>query len=345
MSTIPVQTTSKRNLSLEVCKLIAACFVVFIHVPFPWPAGEFVLCLARFAVPLFFAISGWYSYRTDAGKLLRRMGHVLLLELTGIVIMELWRAFAAEYTGWNAPDALRESLPDAAALKLWLLFNEDPFGGQLWYLSASAFSYGVLWLCTKLGVTRRGYRPLYILGLILLCSHLAMGELSRFTGLSVYFKIPRSGLFYGLPMFLMGLFLREHRDALLERLKTPWLVLLVFLGTGMSLAEWKTFGVYDLYLGLLLTVSGLLLLTCRYPGVPRWMTVPAVLCGPISTAVYLVHMAGHDIYLGFFRWRVEQYFGAAEPWLQPLAVLALSLAAALAWQSGLWLLRRLRGGK
>lgn len=321
----------QRNLSLEVCKLVASFFVVFIHVPFPWPAGEFVLCLARFAVPMFFAISGWYSYRADAGKLLRRMGHVLLLELTGIVIMELWWAFAAVYTGWNALDALKQSLPNGESLKLWLFFNEDPFGGQLWYLSASAFSYAVLWLYTRLGLSRNGYRPLYILGLILLCSHFAMGELSRFTGLTVFFKIPRSGLFYGLPMFLMGLFLREHRDVLLEKLKTSRLVLLMILGTGMSLAEWKYFGVYDLYLGLLVNVPALLLLTCRHPGVPRWMEVPAALCAPLSTAVYLVHMAGHDIYLGFFQWRVEQYFGAAEPWLQPLGVLALSFGAALVW--------------
>ena len=81
LSSSPPERTARRNLTLELCKLIAACFVVFIHVPFPAPAGEWVLCLARFAVPMFFAISGWYSYGAAPNKLLHRMVRVLALEL------------------------------------------------------------------------------------------------------------------------------------------------------------------------------------------------------------------------------------------------------------------------
>lgn len=321
----------RRNLTLECCKLIAACFVVFIHVPFPQIAGEFALCLARFAVPMFFAISGWYSFRTAPEKLLRRMGHVLLLELAGIAVMELWRCAAAAYTGQNILHTLLGTLPNGAAVRMWLLFSDDPFSGHLWYLSASAFCYGVLWLYMKLCFPRRGYRPLYLLGPALLCAHLSMAELSRYTHLTVFFKIPRSGLFYGLPMFLLGLFLREHRDTLLGRLKTSRLVLLILLGTGLSLAEWKFFGVYDLYIGLVLTVSGILLLTARHSSVPRWMEQAAALCGPVSTGIYLIHLAVHELYLSFFQWRGEVYFGAAEPWLRPLTVLAMSLAISLCW--------------
>lgn len=334
--------TRQRNLSLECCKLIAACFVVFIHVPFPWPAGEFLLCLARFAVPMFFAISGWYSYQAAAPKLAKRLGHVLLLELTGIGIMKLWGIAAAIYMGMDVLTMLRESLPNWEQLKLWLLFNEDPFSGQLWYLSASALCYAVFWLYTRLGGTRWGYRPAYVLGFCLLCVHFAMGELSRYTGLVVFFKVYRSGIFFGLPMFLLGLFLREHRDSLLDKLNTPQLLLLLACGTACSIGEWKYFGIYDLYIGNLVSVSALMLLTSRYPGVPRWLEGGAAAFGTVSMVVYLVHLAMNDIYLGFVQWRLEQYVGNAEPWLRPLGVLALSLAAAVLWQQVLRLWKGLR---
>ena len=234
---------------------------------------------------------------------------------------------------------LRDSFPDGNMLKLWLFFNEDPFGGQLWYLSASAFAYGALWLYSRIG-KGKGYRPLYLVSTLLLLAHCAMAELSRFTGLTVFFKIPRSGLFYALPMFTLGLYLREHRDVLLEKLSTPKLILLMVLGTALTIGEWQYFGIHDLYWGLLLSVPALLLLTARHPGVPRWLKPAAAHFGSVSTAVYLVHMAMLDIYLGFFQWRVEQYFGAAEPWLHPLGVLALSLAAAVCWEMLRWIGKR-----
>ena len=332
LSSSPPERTARRNLTLELCKLIAACFVVFIHVPFPAPAGEWVLCLARFAVPMFFAISGWYSYGAAPNKLLHRMVRVLALELVGIAISLLFRAISAVYTGWDPIQALLSALPGREAMKLWLLLSDDPFSGHLWYLSASAFSYGILWLYTRSGCRKWGYIPLYVLGAILLAAHFAMGELCRYTGLRVLFKIPRSGFFFGLPMFLMGMFLRQYRDRLLRKGNTPALVLLLVLGTGMSLAEWKFFGVYDLYMGLLISVPAVLLLTGRHPGVPRGLEKAAALCGSISTGIYLIHITVRDGYQAFFQWRLEPHMGASEPWLQPLIILFVSLAAAALWK-------------
>lgn len=47
-----------RNQSMDLAKLIASFFVVFLHVPFPGQIGQIIGCLARFAVPLFFILAG-----------------------------------------------------------------------------------------------------------------------------------------------------------------------------------------------------------------------------------------------------------------------------------------------
>lgn len=329
MTTSTVQR--QRNLTLECCKLIAACFVVFIHVPFPGSTGEFVLCLSRFAVPMFFAISGWYCYQASRKTLFSRMCRVLVLEAIGIAILLLWSAVAAVYTGQPVLKAILPDLPEPGFVNL-LLWLEDPFASHLWYLSASVFCYGVFLIFN----CSRNKRPrifLYCLGLFLLCANLAMDEFSGYTGCTVFFKLPRSGVFLGLPIFLMGLFLREHRDLLLSRFRTCHLFLLLFCSMGLTLGEWRVLGSHGLYVGLLPFLSALLLLTSRFPGVPPKAEQLAQLCGPVSTWVYLVHLTVRDVYLGFVQWRAELYLGSSEPWLRPWIILALSLAAALGIQA------------
>ena len=177
--------TNTRNLTLECCKLMAACFVVFLHIPFPGDFGALVVCLSRFAVPLFFAVSGWYSYEAAPKKLARRLANILLLELMGDVLYIGWRCIREVLSGEVLLGSLVNQVPDGQAMKLWLLWNVDPFAGHLWYLSATALCYILLLLYHPLRNKSRGYQPLYFLGGILLAGCFCMGEFSGFTGISV----------------------------------------------------------------------------------------------------------------------------------------------------------------
>lgn len=313
-----------RNLSLECCKLIAACFVVFLHIPFPGIFGEWVLCLSRFAVPLFFAVSGWFSYGASGEKLKKRFLHILLLELAGDILYVSWRCVRDCLAGESLLWCLRYQIPDLQALKMWLFWNVDPFAGHLWYLSATCLCYLALWIFTRLG--KKEYKPLYLTGFFLLLGCFVMGEFSQFTGIRVDYRICRSGLFTGLPVFLLGLFLREHR----EKLCTRGLPLLIS-GVIASLLEWKLFGGHDLYIGSVLTAAGILLLTFRYPLVPGWLQKSAAAFGSISTTVYLIHLLLQDVYSNFFLHSAQMQLGPAEPWLRPVLILGASLTIGLCW--------------
>lgn len=310
--------TLPRNLSLECCKLLAACFVVFLHIPFPGTFGQWIVCLSRFAVPLFFAVSGWFSFGVSAQKLKKRFGHILLLELFGDILYASWRCFRDYLAGESLSWCLRYQIPDIQALKLWLFWSVDPFAGHLWYLSATCLCYAVLWGYTRLD--RKDYRPLYICGLTLLLGSFAMGEFSRFTGLRVDYRICRSGFFTGLPMFLLGMFLRENREKL-EKAGLP----LALTGMALSLLEWKAFGSYDLPIGAVLTAAGMLLAAARHPSVPARLTGAAAGFGSVSTVVYLIHLLILEIYVRYFQYAAQIRFGAAEPWLRPALILGISL--------------------
>lgn len=316
--------TNSRNLSLECCKLLAACFVVFLHIPFPGAFGQFLVCLSRFAVPLFFAVSGWFSYGASPEKLGKRFGHILLLEILGDLLYVSWRCARDFLAGDSLIWCLRYQIPDVQALKMWLFWSVDPFAGHLWYLSATCLCYGVLWLYTCTG--RKNYRPAYLAGIVLLLASFAMGEFSKFTGIRVDYRVCRSGLFTGLPVFILGIFLREYREKL-----TNCGLALVLSGVVMSILEWKTLGSHDLYIGAVLTAAGILLATSRYPSVPGWLTKAAASFGSVSTTVYLLHLLLQEIYGHFFQYAVEIRLGATEPQLRPLLILGGSLAIGFCW--------------
>ena len=50
---------------INALKIIAAFFVVGIHVHFPGDFGRAFVAVARFAVPFFFMVSGFFSYYDD----------------------------------------------------------------------------------------------------------------------------------------------------------------------------------------------------------------------------------------------------------------------------------------
>lgn len=320
----------QRNLSLECCRILGACFVVFLHVPFPGEFGGLVACLSRFAVPMFFAISGWYSYQTKPQKLLKRMKAILLLELSGIALQLAWNCVQGTMEGVRMLDTLRWKIPEAAALGKWLVFQVDPFSGPLWYLSAAAVCYLVLAVYVR--ICKTDYRPLYVLSGIALAAHFAMAEFSRFTGIRVDFTVYRNAWFFGIPMFTMGLALRQLRENLSETGKENAVIPLavMLLGTALSILEWRIFGGFDLPVGTVIAVAGLMLLTAARPAVPRWLEKAAGSFGFLSTGVYLVHLIVRDVYGWFFSWKLEAVLGESTAWAVPLLVAGVSFGLAAA---------------
>ena len=75
-----------RNHGLDFLKGIAACFIVFVHVIFPWPYGVFIAYLGSFAVSVFFMTSGYYSYEASRAKLLHAIKRTVIYLLVAYVL-------------------------------------------------------------------------------------------------------------------------------------------------------------------------------------------------------------------------------------------------------------------
>ena len=84
--------SSNRNHTLDILKLFASYMVVFIHVPFHGELGDAIDALARFSVPLFFTISGFYSYHLTSAQIKKRINHILHLLILAVPTYLLWQA-------------------------------------------------------------------------------------------------------------------------------------------------------------------------------------------------------------------------------------------------------------
>ncbi len=337
----------ERNQSVELCRMVAALAVVFLHVPLPEPVGSWVGCLARFAVPFFFMVSGYYSLNQSCDWLKRRLVSVLKLNVYAALPYYIWK-YLAFYRGSAGMEFLRAEVFPPNVLMDWLLRHVHPGAGHLWFLAALVPCYAGLWLYVRLREGKaRNNQPLYLMGLFLMGTDFLLSTLLPVNGMAVPFMVYRNGWCLGLPLFLLGMFLHEYEDTIVEKfhLTTGKLILLTGAGILLSLIQYKSYGTSEIYLGTIPEMIGLMLLLTAHPVLPRplgflrWAT-PRF--GRISTVVYIIHLLLLSAYEERFRVLAEARLGHWEAWARPFLIATASLIVAILWD---WLLRRIKPQK
>lgn len=83
-----------RNSTLNALKGIACFSVIMLHCAFPGMVGKIIYGIARFAVPMFFAISGYYVYSCNSKDVIQRLPknrtHSITIFLETELIYSLW---------------------------------------------------------------------------------------------------------------------------------------------------------------------------------------------------------------------------------------------------------------
>ena len=329
-------STARSNQSMECFRLLASFLVVFIHIPFPGAFGSAVNCIARCAVPGFFAISGFFSYGIDSRRLGRRIRSMLVLILAAFGVELLWNCVLIELEGGSSIGFLRAMIPTVREILDFFFLCLNPLRDSLWYLPAALEVLCVLWVYVRFfGDSPVNYRPLYIVSTCLFAGALVMGTPGQAAGFQVPVFLMRNGLFFGLPMFSMGLFLRQYHRQILENfsLNRGKLLLLTLAGFAVGLGEWFCIGICDMLLGTTFSTVCIILLSAEYPRITEKPGLSRIIStfGKLSVVIYIVHSLFIDVCERFLQ---------PQPWLAPVLVLGMSLAAALAWERLTFLLRK-----
>lgn len=327
-----------KNQSMECFKLVAAVLVVFIHVKFPGDAGSLMTGIARVAVPMFFAISGYFSYQVKGSRLVKRMGKVLKLYAVTVLITIAAQAVITLYSNGSLRELLLRFLPDLKKIATLLLLNEScfPDTGFCWYLISAGLCYLILYIYSGFfGEEPARYRGLYTVSAFALMAHLLMGEMAIAAEASVPFRLYRNGLFLGLPMFSLGLFIREYREQIFTnyRLTDGKLAAIILLGLALTLIQWKGVGTGELPPGAVVQAVGLMLLLSSHPDLKiSSKAVDGIISslGTVSTVVYLIHYPLIGIYETFLL-PLNPLSAGKEAWLRPVLIAVLSMAVGFLW--------------
>lgn len=131
----------KQNNCLNFFKGLACIFVVAIHMRFPvdYIDGP-IQSAARFAVPFFFMVSGYYCFNEDKtielSKLPKKVKHIAILCLGSFIFWFLFILITQVDGGLTGIGEWLLTLVSFESLYQFILFNVDPFIQILWFLFA-----------------------------------------------------------------------------------------------------------------------------------------------------------------------------------------------------------------
>ena len=275
----------KRNLGFDCLRLVCAFCVVCIHVPYsfkylvePW---------TRFAVPVFFMLSGFFSEGQSNPR--RQIRRILILCIGANVLHLLFQLVLNAATGQSSA-LLLQDLRNPLLWIAFLLLNTSPISTPLWYLGA------LLYVLVLINLLDRGpgRKHLYPFIPVLLALNLILGTYATLIfGKILPVSFSRNFLFMGLPFFLLG-------DLLAHRKTIPgkhMLILVLAAGILLSFVEnyllYKGFSLLyrDLYLGSILMSYALFRLVQIHPDptyTPQLRTL-ALWGRKYSLPIYILH--------------------------------------------------------
>lgn len=204
-----------RNRTLDMVKAICAYAVVLLHVHFPGNAGIIANVLARFAVPVFFMVSGYFCFRGDDTEFIRtgkKIRHVLKLILVAFPVCCLWELIQNHIDGASQKEWL-EALVSGEHIRQFLLYNNSSqVKWHLWFLPALLYCYLLFVLAARFRICKQAY----VLIPVLLLIHFGMEEFSTFLFPEKHFRVMqfRNYLFTGFPFFMLGHLIHRHQEKL-----------------------------------------------------------------------------------------------------------------------------------
>lgn len=194
----------KRVLTVDILRFVSAFMVVLFHSEYF--CRDIVNIIPRYAVPVFFMISGFFMYESDTQRFKERLNRSLIK----MIVITLVASFF--FFLFYLPLYLRDGFPSLNAYVNFIVFNENPFAFHLWYLTA--FLYVLMLFRVFVGTPLLkgiiSYSP------FLLLINLMLGELGfLFLDHSLPNYMLRNFLLEGLPCYSLGCLISINKEKLL----------------------------------------------------------------------------------------------------------------------------------
>ena len=231
-----MQNLSKENTGLNFLKGIACLIVILLHCPLPGLLGDAIIYGLRFSVPIFFMITGYFSYNKNRNWIIKQIKKTLILILqaellNGIVLFLLGFLKEKNFSLFNL---FSQSTILYHPIKT--LFFGSIFNGTLWYLYALFWSFIIIYLFNNL--QKKIYNYFYLMIPILLLIHIA-GRLyiQNHSDINKYVFLFRSAILFGIPFIYLGRLISQFKDIIKRYFTLKVTYCLLILGMAFQILE------------------------------------------------------------------------------------------------------------
>ncbi len=286
---------TRKNITLELLKLLAAYMVVFIHISFYGNFGIAVNALARFAVPLFFLVSGFFSYGMSPEKIKIRIKRIVKLIIFSTVVYTLFNVALAIYFG--SINSAFVYFSKYLQPKRWLNFiflNVPASSAHLWYLFAILYVYIIFYFVKKY---KANEKIIFIVSFALLVLHIFLGECLSAFKIVLPIAYLRNFVFMGIPFFAAGLFIKKHEDKI-RKIPAYASVVAFITGCAATLFSRFCFGANEIYIGSLLILFTFVNIFVKYSDVKYSPFLEKL--SECSNYVYIFHIIISRLLLGVY---------------------------------------------
>lgn len=284
------ETKNSRLYVLDLFKLIASFFVVFIHCHFSGIPGIAVKAIARFAVPFFFLCSGYFLYGNKPEKILRKTCRIFRLFCYAFFLFLIYQILI-HYISGNGTQVLTwlQGLTDFKQLIKFIVYNVPYVSVHLWFLSALVYVYLLYyWIVKK----RLSDVFIGLSSAVLLILHLIIWQilLTLNTGSQTF--VVRNFLFTGYPFVGIGMLIKKYTNVL-PKISPRKALILILSGSLASVLSRFALGEKSVPAGAILTATTLLIYAVQHNDLPS----PTIFvnAGTYSTFIYVFHPIAIDL--------------------------------------------------
>ena len=283
-----MQSSSKENTGLNFLKGIACLIVILLHCPIPGLLGNAIIYGLRFSVPIFFMITGYFSYNKNRKWILKQIKKTLVLILQGELISGsvLFLLFLLERKNFSWIDFISQSTILYQSIRT--LFFGSIFNSTLWYLYALLWSFVILYLLNNLPT--KIYNYFYFLIPMLLFIHIG-GRLyiQNHSDINKYIFLFRSSLLFGIPFVYLGRLISQFKYIIKRFLTLKTTYCLLISGIAFQILEFIIWRQYmDLQFSTIVISLALFFLASEYWH-PSSTSIITRLGRELSALMYILH--------------------------------------------------------
>ena len=287
------------NRTIYMLKALACFGVVLIHCPFPSILGTLAKGPISCAVPLFFMISGYYSYFDNENCDMRisnrakYIGKILFFTEVGYFV---WHCVKASINaGAIGTIEWMRSAFSIENIVRFICFQTPFIGDVSWYLVVLLLCYLVARVLYKYKFWNRVY---WMIPILLICNILIGEIVPTIQRTKTSWWYCSNFWLIGFPIFTAGHWLHKQEKILEKYINDKMLFTLIIISIGLSVMEVVIAGGRPYYLGNFITVPCLMLFAIRYSDFQRekkWARLLEEIGKKYSLYVYLLHPIIRDI--------------------------------------------------